>query len=182
MESSDVQEPAEGGTDREPGSRPAQSAVPGQPRSAGLAAEKEEGRLDDSLECASQHSAHCTETGSLDGSGRDPHSSSITSTASTLVPGMLEEGEEVEEEEEEEEDYTHRAVSLEVPPLSSRIESWVSETLENLQLREIQNSSEEEQAAVGEGVPSEEELDAVELGGPMLDYEEQQLDAKSGSL
>ncbi|XP_072554399.1 selenocysteine insertion sequence-binding protein 2-like isoform X4 [Paramormyrops kingsleyae] len=182
VESSDVQEPAEGGTDREPGSRPAQTAVPGQPRSVGLAAEREEGRLDDSLECASQHSAHCTETGSLDGSGRDPHSSSITSTASTLVPGMLEEGEEEEEEEEEEEDYTHGAVSLEVPPLSSRIESWVSETLENLQLQEIQNSSEDEHAAVGEGVPSEEELDAVELSEPTLDYEEQQLDAKGGSL
>ncbi|XP_048828701.1 selenocysteine insertion sequence-binding protein 2-like isoform X3 [Brienomyrus brachyistius] len=182
VELSDVQEPAEGGAEKEPGSRPAQTAAAGQSRNVGLAAEREEGRLDDSLECASQHSQHCTETGSLDGSGRDPHSSSITSTASTLVPGMLEEGEEEEEEEEEEEDYTHRAVSLEVPPLSSRIESWVSETLENLQLQEIQNSSEDEQAVVGEGVPSEEELDAVELSEPMLDYEEQQLDAKGGSL
>nr|XP_046198043.1 selenocysteine insertion sequence-binding protein 2-like [Oncorhynchus gorbuscha] len=55
--------------------------------------EREEGRADDRLELASQQS---TETGSLDGSCRDLLNSSITSTTSTLVPGMLEEAEEEE--------------------------------------------------------------------------------------
>ncbi|CAB1339153.1 unnamed protein product [Coregonus sp. 'balchen'] len=71
--------------------------------------EREEGRADDRLELASQQS---TETGSLDGSCRDLLNSSITSTTSTLVPGMLEEA---EEEEEEEEEYTPEPISVEVP-------------------------------------------------------------------
>ncbi|XP_034727006.1 selenocysteine insertion sequence-binding protein 2-like isoform X2 [Etheostoma cragini] len=101
--------------------------------------ERDEVRVDDRLELASQQS---TETGSLDGSCRGPLNSSITSTTSTLVPGMLEEA---EEEEEEEEDYTPEPISVEVPTLSSRIESWVSKTLENLQLGKSQESTEEEE-------------------------------------
>lgn len=100
--------------------------------------EKEEVRVDDRLELASQQS---TETGSLDGSCRGPLNSSITSTTSTLVPGMLEEA---EEEEEEEDDYTPKPISVE-PTHSSRIESWVSKTLENLQLGKSQDSTEEEE-------------------------------------
>lgn len=59
--------------------------------------------------------------------------SSITSTTSTLVPGMLEE--EDDEEEEEEEDYAHEPISVEVQ-LNSRIESWseTQRTRETLQL------------------------------------------------
>lgn len=112
-----------------------------QPRAAPLTqgtGERDEVRVDDRLELASQQS---TETGSLDGSCRGPLNSSITSTTSTLVPGMLEEA---EEEEEEEEDYTPEPIS-EVPTLSSRIESWVSKTLENLQLGKSQESTEEEE-------------------------------------
>uniref|UniRef100_A0A7N8WNH8 SECIS binding protein 2 like n=1 Tax=Mastacembelus armatus TaxID=205130 RepID=A0A7N8WNH8_9TELE len=124
----------------------ANTAPPGstapQPR-AGLPAqgtgERDEARFDDRLELASQQS---TETGSLDGSCRGPLNSSITSTTSTLVPGMLEEA---EEEDEEEEDYTPQPISVEVPTLSSRIESWVSKTLENLQLGKSQESTEEEE-------------------------------------
>lgn len=101
--------------------------------------ERDEVRVDDRLELASQQS---TETGSLDGSCRGPLNSSITSTTSTLVPGMLEEA---EEEEEEEEDYAPEPISLEVPTLSSRIESWVSKTLENLQLGKNQESTDEEE-------------------------------------
>ncbi|XP_013888490.1 selenocysteine insertion sequence-binding protein 2-like, partial [Austrofundulus limnaeus] len=73
--------------------------------------DRDEVRADDRLELASQS----TETGSLDGSCRGPLTSSITSTTSTLVPGMLEEA---EEEEEEEEDYTPEPISVEVPTLS----------------------------------------------------------------
>ena len=155
VETSDALEPLE----TEP-SRPARSA--GQKDSDGLAAssgsapsgstaaqprtapptqgtgEREEVRVDDRLELASQQS---TETGSLDGSCRGPLNSSITSTTSTLVPGMLEEA---EEEEEEEEDYTSKTISVE-PTHSSRIESWVSKTLENLQLGKSQDSTEEEE-------------------------------------
>ncbi|KAL4660724.1 selenocysteine insertion sequence-binding protein 2-like isoform X1 [Arapaima gigas] len=130
---------------------------------------REEGRPDDLLEWASQRSQHSTETGSLDGSSRDPRSSSITSTASTLVPGMLEEGnEEYEDEEQEEDEYASEPVSIEVPPLNSRIESWVSETLENLQLHDSQESSEEDHIEEEEeGRPSEEEeLDSAELTDP----------------
>ncbi|XP_015198523.1 selenocysteine insertion sequence-binding protein 2-like isoform X2 [Lepisosteus oculatus] len=144
---------------------------PGKPGVAVL--EKEEGRPDDTLEWASQQS---TETGSLDGSCRDLLSSSITSTASTLVPGMLEEGED-EDEEDEEEDYTPEPISVEVP-LTSRIESWVTEaqkTLENLQLGKNQDSAEEE-----EGGPSEEEeLESSEQTDPVLDHKEQPLEPKS---
>ena len=63
-----------------------------------VSGKEEGGKTDDRLEWASQQS---TETGSLDGSSRDPLDSSITSTTSTLVPGMLEEADEEEEEEEE---------------------------------------------------------------------------------
>uniref|UniRef100_A0A3B4X671 SECIS binding protein 2 like n=1 Tax=Seriola lalandi dorsalis TaxID=1841481 RepID=A0A3B4X671_SERLL len=123
-----------------------------QPRAGPLtqgAGDRDEVRVDDRLELASQQS---TETGSLDGSCRGPLNSSITSTTSTLVPGMLEEA---EEEDEEEEDYTPEPISVEVPTLSSRIESWVSKTLENLQLGKSQESTEEEE---------EEEDDEEERG------------------
>ncbi|XP_071345196.1 selenocysteine insertion sequence-binding protein 2-like isoform X1 [Trachinotus anak] len=123
-----------------------------QPRAGPLTqvtGERDEVRVDDRLELASQQS---TETGSLDGSCRGPLNSSITSTTSTLVPGMLEEA---EEEDEEEEDYTPEPISVEVPTLSSRIESWVSKTLENLHLGKSQESTEEEE---------EEEDDEEERG------------------
>ncbi|XP_036950450.1 selenocysteine insertion sequence-binding protein 2-like isoform X2 [Acanthopagrus latus] len=113
--------------------------------------ERDEVRVDDRLELASQQS---TETGSLDGSCRGPLNSSITSTTSTLVPGMLEEA---EEEDEEEEDYTPEPISVEVPTLSSRIESWVSKTLENLQLGKSQESTEEEEEEDDEEEDDEEE-------------------------
>ena len=113
--------------------------------------ERDEVRVDDRLELASQQS---TETGSLDGSCRGPLNSSITSTTSTLVPGMLEEA---EEEEEEEEDYTPEPISVEVPTLSSRIESWVSKTLENLQLGKSQESTEDEEEEDEEEEEEEEE-------------------------
>ncbi|XP_028290249.1 selenocysteine insertion sequence-binding protein 2-like [Gouania willdenowi] len=109
-------------------------------------------RADDRLELASQQS---TETASLDGSCRGPLNSSITSTTSTLVPGMLEEAE--EEEEEEEEDYTPEPISLEVPMSGNRTDSWVTTTLENLQLGKSQESTEEEE--VEEQGPSEDEED-----------------------
>ncbi|XP_054472126.1 selenocysteine insertion sequence-binding protein 2-like isoform X3 [Anoplopoma fimbria] len=123
--------------------------------------ERDEVRVDDRLELASQQS---TETGSLDGSCRGPLNSSITSTTSTLVPGMLEEA---EEEEEEEEDYTPEPIAVEVPTLSSRIESWVSKTLENLQLGKSQESTEEEEEEEDEeekGQSEEEEdLDSADI-------------------
>ncbi|KAM3876749.1 selenocysteine insertion sequence-binding protein 2-like [Diretmus argenteus] len=141
------------------------SSTAPQPR-AGLltqgTGEREEGRVDDRLELASQQS---TETGSLDGSCRDQLNSSITSTTSTLVPGMLEEA---EEEDEEEEDYTPEPISVEVPALSSRIESWVSKTLENLQLGKSQDSTEEEEE-------EEEEEEDEEEGGQS--EEEEDLDS-----
>ncbi|MBN3296337.1 SBP2L protein, partial [Amia calva] len=150
---------------------PAAAPQPGKPGPG--ASEREEGKPDDVLEWASQQS---TETGSLDGSCRDLLNSSITSTTSTLVPGMLEEGEE-DEEEEEEEDYTPEPISVEVP-LTSRIESWVTEaqkTLENLQLGKNQDSTEED-----EGGPSEEyELDAPEQTEPAPQHTEQPLEPKS---
>lgn len=117
--------------------------------------DKEEVKPDD-LEWASQQS---TETGSLDGSCRDLLNSSITSTTSTLVPGMLEE--EDDEDEEEEEDYTHEPISVEVQ-LNSRIESWVSETqrtMETLQLGKTLNGSEEDHAEQS----GEEEAEAPEV-------------------
>nr|XP_046248714.1 selenocysteine insertion sequence-binding protein 2-like isoform X2 [Scatophagus argus] len=175
VETSDALEPVEAEL-----SRPAPSAAPqkdgealtatasttpagstaGQPRAAPLTqsnGERDEVRVDDRLELASQQS---TETGSLDGSCRGPLNSSITSTTSTLVPGMLEEA---DEEEEEEEDYTPEPISVEVPTLSSRIESWVSKTLENLQLGKSQESTEEEE---------EEEEDDEEERGQSEDEED----------
>lgn len=125
--------------------------------------DKEEVKPDD-LEWASQQS---TETGSLDGSCRDLLNSSITSTTSTLVPGMLEE--EDDEDEEEEEDYTHEPISVEVQ-LNSRIESWVSETqrtMETLQLGKTLNGSEEDNAEQS----GEEEAEAPEVPGPGRDSE-----------
>ncbi|XP_041750545.2 selenocysteine insertion sequence-binding protein 2-like isoform X2 [Coregonus clupeaformis] len=122
--------------------------------------EREEGRADDRLELASQQS---TETGSLDGSCRDLLNSSITSTTSTLVPGMLEEA---EEEEEEEEEYTPEPISVEVPAVISRIESWVSKTLENLQLGKSPDSTEEEEEEEeeeGGQSEEEEELDSADV-------------------
>ncbi|KAG8440510.1 hypothetical protein GDO86_006312 [Hymenochirus boettgeri] len=106
--------------------------------------DKEEVKQDDKLERASQQS---TETGSWDGSGRDVLNSSMTSTASTLVPEMLEEDD--DEEEEEDEEYTPEPISV------SRIESWVSETqrtMETLQLVNSLNSPEEDNIE-----PSEED-------------------------
>lgn len=122
-------------------------------------------RVDDRLELASQQS---TETGSLDGSCRGPLNSSITSTTSTLVPGMLEEA---EEEDDEEEDYTPEPISVEVPTLSSRIESWVSKTLENLQLGKSQDSTEEEEEEDEEeqGHSDDEDLDLTESEGPEME-------------
>ena len=125
--------------------------------------DKEEVKPDD-LEWASQQS---TETGSLDGSCRDLLNSSITSTTSTLVPGMLEE--EDDEEEEEEEDYAHEPISVEVQ-LNSRIESWVSETqrtMETLQLGKTLNGSEEDNAEQS----GEEEAEAAEVLDPGMDSE-----------
>lgn len=135
------------------------AANPGKP----TVSEKEEGKPDD-LEWASQQS---TETGSLDGSCRDLLNSSITSTTSTLVPGMLEE--EDDEDEEEEEDYTHEPISVEVQ-LNSRIESWVSETqrtMETLQLGKTLNGSEEDNAEQS----GEEEAEAPEVLEPGIDGE-----------
>ncbi|MBZ3872875.1 Selenocysteine insertion sequence-binding protein 2-like [Sciurus carolinensis] len=127
------------------------------------AGDKEEVKPDD-LEWASQQS---TETGSLDGSCRDLLNSSITSTTSTLVPGMLEE--EDDEDEEEEEDYTQEPISVEVQ-LNSRIESWVSETqrtMETLQLGKTLNGSEEDNVELG----GEEEAEASEMLEPGMDNE-----------
>lgn len=134
------------------------------PHSTQAPAEKEEVRVDDRLELASQQS---TETGSLDGSCRGPLNSSITSTTSTLVPGMLEEA----EEEEEEDDYTPEPISVEVPTISSRIEIWLQE---NLQLGKSQDSTEEEEKEEEEddeeedeeeeqGHSDEEDLDVAEV-------------------
>nr|XP_019586241.1 PREDICTED: selenocysteine insertion sequence-binding protein 2-like isoform X2 [Rhinolophus sinicus] len=125
--------------------------------------DKEEVKPDD-LEWASQQS---TETGSLDGSCRDLLNSSITSTTSTLVPGMLEE--EDDEDEEEEEDYTHEPISVEVQ-LNSRIESWVSETqrtMETLQLGKTLHGSEEDNAEQS----GEEEAEVPEGLEPGMDSE-----------
>ncbi|ELV10636.1 Selenocysteine insertion sequence-binding protein 2-like protein [Tupaia chinensis] len=127
------------------------------------ASDKEEVKPDD-LEWASQQS---TETGSLDGSCRDLLNSSITSTTSTLVPGMLEE--EDDEDEEEEEDYTHEPISVEVQ-LNSRIESWVSETqrtMETLQLGKTLNGSEEDNVEQS----GEEEAETPEVLEPAVDSE-----------
>lgn len=184
METSDAPEPVE----TEPNNRPSpltvaqrDSEAPGVsnnsvptgstvPQPKAPAPERDEVRADDRLELASQQS---TETGSLDGSCRGPLNSSITSTTSTLVPGMLEEA---EEEDEEEEDYTPEPISVEVPTLSSRIESWVSKTLENLQLGKSQESTEEEEEEdEEERVQSEddEELDSAEITETRTEGQEQ---------
>ncbi|KAL2088909.1 hypothetical protein ACEWY4_015808 [Coilia grayii] len=154
------------------------ASQPGLRAAASSEGSKEEAaKTDDRLEWASQQS---TETGSLDGSCRDLLNSSITSTTSTLVPGMLEEA---DEEEEEEDDYAPEPISVEVPPLScSRIESWVSKTLENMQLGKNQDSTEEEEEEEDEdeeedeeeeGAPSEEDdLDSPEVAEPGPDGKE----------
>uniref|UniRef100_A0A8D0H5P0 SECIS binding protein 2 like n=1 Tax=Sphenodon punctatus TaxID=8508 RepID=A0A8D0H5P0_SPHPU len=127
--------------------------------------DKEEVKPDDNLEWASQQS---TETGSLDGSCRDILNSSMTSTTSTLVPGMLEEEE--DEDEEDDDDYTHEPISEEVQ-LNSRIESWVSETqrtMESLQLGKTLGGAEEDHAEQSE----EEELETPEQVDPVIESEE----------
>lgn len=127
--------------------------------------DKDEGKPDDNLEWASQQS---TETGSLDGSCRDLLNSSMTSTTSTLVPGMLEEEE--EEEDDDDEDYAHEPISVEVQ-LNSRIESWVSETqrtMETLQLGKTLSGAEEDNAEQSE----EEEMETSEQADPGTDGEE----------
>lgn len=189
METSDGLDPVETGTSRPAPSTVTQKeseavtatssvAVPGstapQPRAGPPTqgtGERDEVRVDDRLELASQQS---TETGSLDGSCRGPLNSSITSTTSTLVPGMLEEA---EEEDEEEEDYTPEPISVEVPTLSSRIESWVSKTLENLQLGKSQESTEEEEEEDNEeeGGQSEDEedIDSVDIIDTRMEGKEQ---------
>ncbi|XP_044294676.1 selenocysteine insertion sequence-binding protein 2-like isoform X1 [Varanus komodoensis] len=126
---------------------------------------KEEVKPDDNLEWASQQS---TDTGSLDGSCRDILNSSMTSTTSTLVPGMLEE--EDDEEEEDDDDYTHEPISEEVQ-LNSRIESWVSETqrtMETLQLGKSLSGAEEENIEQSE----DEELENPEQVDSVIDSEE----------
>uniref|UniRef100_A0A8C1UIM9 SECIS binding protein 2 like n=1 Tax=Cyprinus carpio TaxID=7962 RepID=A0A8C1UIM9_CYPCA len=171
VESADAPEPLEtepvsratGKEQRAVSSPPPQpTASPDPSPAAARAPERDESRTDDRLERASQQS---TDTGSLDGSCRDRLNSSITSTTSTLVPGMLEEE---EEEEEEEEDYTPEPISVQVPPLSPRVESWVSKTLENMQLRS-QSSTEEEEDEEEERLSDEEELDSPDLAEPVLD-------------
>uniref|UniRef100_A0A8C1II86 SECIS binding protein 2 like n=1 Tax=Cyprinus carpio TaxID=7962 RepID=A0A8C1II86_CYPCA len=171
VESADAPEPLEtepvsratGKEQRAVSSPPPQpTASPDPSPAAARAPERDESRTDDRLERASQQS---TDTGSLDGSLRDRLNSSITSTTSTLVPGMLEEE---EEEEEEEEDYTPEPISVQVPPLSPRVESWVSKTLENMQLRS-QSSTEEEEDEEEERLSDEEELDSPDLAEPVLD-------------
>ncbi|XP_072321072.1 selenocysteine insertion sequence-binding protein 2-like isoform X3 [Eucyclogobius newberryi] len=132
--------------------------APAAPHSTQTPTDKEEVRVDDRLELASQQS---TETGSLDGSCRGPLNSSITSTTSTLVPGMLEEAE--EEEEDEEEDYTPVPIPVEVPTISSRIEIWLQE---NLQLGKSQDSTEEEDKEdedEEQGNSDDEDLDSAEV-------------------
>ncbi|XP_039539970.1 selenocysteine insertion sequence-binding protein 2-like isoform X2 [Pimephales promelas] len=130
--------------------------------SPGAARAPDESRTDDRLEWASLS----TETGSLDGSGRDRLNSSITSTTSTLVPGMLE-----EEDEEEEEEYAPEPIV----PLSSRIESWVSKTLENLQLRRPSSSEDEEGRA-----SDEEELDDSDVSAEPAGDEKDAADTVTG--
>ncbi|XP_057204247.1 selenocysteine insertion sequence-binding protein 2-like isoform X1 [Triplophysa rosa] len=152
-------EPSSRGHSKEPEvTSPAPQPGPTLTPAPSRAPEREESRTDDRLEWASQRS---TDTGSLDGSCRDLLNSSITSTTSTLVPGMLEEE---EEEDEEEEDYPPEPLSVQVPPLSCRIESWVSKTLENLQLhRQSDDSTDDEDE---EGRLSDKELDSSDLTEP----------------
>lgn len=164
MENTDAPEPPESvpssrGHGKEPEvTSPAPQPGPTPTPAPSRAPEREESRTDDRLEWASQQS---TDTGSLDGSCRDLLNSSITSTTSTLVPGMLEEE---EEEDEEEEDYPPEPLSVQVPPLSCRIESWVSKTLENLQLHTQNDDSTDDEDE--EGRLSDEELDSSDLTEP----------------
>ncbi|XP_041442722.1 selenocysteine insertion sequence-binding protein 2-like isoform X2 [Xenopus laevis] len=104
--------------------------------------DKEEVKQDDNLEWASQQS---TETGSWDGSGRDVLNSSMTSTASTLVPEMLEEDD--DDEEEDDDEYPQEPNSV------SRIESWVSETQRTMESLQLVNSNSPEEDNIE---PSEE--------------------------
>ncbi|XP_072838323.2 selenocysteine insertion sequence-binding protein 2-like isoform X1 [Pogona vitticeps] len=136
---------------------------------------KEEVKPDDNLEWASQQS---TDTGSLDGSCRDILNSSMTSTTSTLVPGMLEEEE--DEEDEDEEDYAHEPISEEVQ-LNSRIESWVSETqrtMETLQLGKGLGGAEEDHAEPSE----DEELETPEHVDSAIDAEEWTLEKHASKV
>ncbi|XP_062860757.1 selenocysteine insertion sequence-binding protein 2-like [Trichomycterus rosablanca] len=165
VENSDAPEPPESDFTRTAPHKDAEG-TPG-PEGGCPAPPKEEGRSEDGLERASQQS---TETGSLDGSCRGPsHSySSITSASSnTLVPGMLDEEEEDEEEDEEdeEEEYAHEPILPEVPAVSSMIDTWVSTTLENLQLssknqEEDEEEEEEEKEEDLGGASDEEELES----------------------
>ncbi|XP_015231119.1 PREDICTED: selenocysteine insertion sequence-binding protein 2-like isoform X1 [Cyprinodon variegatus] len=160
-----------------PASSPAPQSRTGPPMQG--TTDRDEVRADDRLELASQS----TETGSLDGSCRGPLTSSITSTTSTLVPGMLEEA---EEEDEEEEDYTPEPISVEVPTLSSRIDSWVSKTLENLHLGKSQESTEEEEEEEDEeedkGPSGDEDyLDSTDLTEPNVEDKEQ-VEAKKATV
>ncbi|XP_078540922.1 selenocysteine insertion sequence-binding protein 2-like isoform X1 [Lissotriton helveticus] len=124
-------------------------------------ADKEEVKPDDNLEWASQQS---TETGSLDGSCRDILNSSMTSTTSTLVPGMLEEEEEDEDDDDDDDTYTDKPISVGIH-LNSRIESWVSETqrtMETLQLGKTLNNVEEDNIEHSE-VEEEENSEQADL-------------------
>ncbi|XP_042329177.1 selenocysteine insertion sequence-binding protein 2-like isoform X2 [Sceloporus undulatus] len=135
---------------------------------------KDEMKPDDNLEWASQQS---TDTGSLDGSCRDILNSSMTSTTSTLVPGMLEEEE--DEDDEDEDDYTHEPISEEVQ-LNSRIESWVSETqrtMETLQLGKSLSSAEDDNVEQSE----EEELETPEQVESVIACEEWTVERHSNS-
>ncbi|XP_076850087.1 selenocysteine insertion sequence-binding protein 2-like isoform X2 [Brachyhypopomus gauderio] len=195
VESSDAPEPLEsessnrtpsGAKDREinrqapptnptPPPQPAAPPTSGPGRTGGAipSLEREEGRVEDRLEWASQQS---TETGSPHGSCRDLLNSSITSTSSTLVPGMLEEA---EEEEDDEDDYTPEPILVEVPPLSSMVETWVSTTLENLQLSnkshhgsdddEDEEQEEDDEEDVGAVSDEEDELDSSDLTEPAVE-------------
>ncbi|XP_068954114.1 selenocysteine insertion sequence-binding protein 2-like isoform X4 [Petaurus breviceps papuanus] len=136
--------------------------------------DKEEVKPDD-LEWASQQS---TETGSLDGSCRDILNSSITSTTSTLVPGMLEEEE--DEDDDDDEDYPHEPISVEVQ-LNSRIESWVSETqrtMETLQLGKTLNGAEEDNTEQS----GEEEIEVPEQTDLVTDSEDWTADKQASSV
>ncbi|XP_046720306.1 selenocysteine insertion sequence-binding protein 2-like isoform X2 [Silurus meridionalis] len=168
VENSDALEPLENEFTRTSVNKDAEGSAEGAPATSQITLScKEEGRTEDGLERASQQS---TETGSLDGSCRGPTTSysSITSTSSiTLVPGTLGEDEEddEDEEEDEEDEYTPEPILVEVPPLSSMIETWVSTTLENLQLSGKTHSEEEEheeehgEEHEAEGKEEEEEED-----------------------
>ncbi|XP_047678063.1 selenocysteine insertion sequence-binding protein 2-like isoform X1 [Tachysurus fulvidraco] len=163
VENSDALEPLENEFNRTSTTKDTDGSTDGTMSQMGLSTSscREEGRTEDGLERASEQS---TETGSLDGSCRGPTTSysSITSASSiTLVPGALgEDDEEDEDEDEDEEDeYTPTPILVEVPPLSSMIETWVSTTLENLQLSGKTHGEEEEEGVEEGGKEEEEEED-----------------------